>query len=461
MCFLVSMKTKTPNESTVLSGFSLEELSLEIARRRAQEMPTDMLSAEQSLHKQHDADCNSAFAAYLIRQSQNETGKPMKCPKCGAFCPVRAKNRRRKIRTLTGVHTFKRNQHYCKSCEYSFYPLDIEMKLPDSGEASPDLERRILDFGVTTTFKEAEDRWLVHYSVPISENFVRRVVERNQQILSSSRLRDVQSVIRTVPIEPAKLLVVQTDGGMVPTRGEEPWKESKLGVIYREDNHASSTENHRGCITEARYVGHLGNVEDFKKHVEAALLAESADNAQEVVWLGDGALWNWNMADELAPAAVQILDSMHVLEHASACAKALFGDNSCLEKLWLDRIKHIIYNESPHLLLLELKGCRVAATQQEKDALDVLTKYYSNNIKRMNYRLFLSKGFPIGSGVVESAHKHVIQKRMKLAGQHWDLQKGRGMVELRAAFKTTGPINFYNAIQILKSRVQEFGKRAA
>ena len=48
-------------------------------------------------------------------------------------------------------------------------------------------------------------------------------------------------------------------------RGEEPWKESKLGVIYREDNHVRSSATQRGCVTEARYVGYLGDVDTFKE----------------------------------------------------------------------------------------------------------------------------------------------------------------------------------------------------
>ena len=222
-------------------------------------MPVDMLSAEQALNEQHDRDRDAAFANYLQRSSESQTDEPKRCPRCGISSRVRAKGRKRKIRTLTGSHVFARHQHYCEDCKKSFYPLDEELGLSEEGEASPDLERRILDFGVTTTFKETEERWSVHYNIAISENFVRCVVERNQLIMTSARMRDVQEIIRPEPSEPAKLLVVQTDGGMVPTRGEEPWKESKLGVIYREDNHLASTNTQRGHVTEARYVAHLGN----------------------------------------------------------------------------------------------------------------------------------------------------------------------------------------------------------
>lgn len=444
-----------------LSDFSIEELAFELARRRANDVPIDMMAAEQTLSEQHDKDRDAAFAAYLQRLSQTQTDEPKRCPLCGVLARIRAHRRKRKIRTVTGVHVLERHQHYCVDCKESFYPLDIELGLSEDGEASPDLERRILDFGVTTTFKETEERWSVHYNIAISENFVRCVVERSQLIMTSARTRDVQEIIRAEPSEPAKLLVIQTDGGMVPTRGEEPWKESKLGVIYRDDNHLASTETRRGCITEARYVAHLGSVEKFRDHMSEALRVEQAEKAQEIVWLGDGAHWNWNMADELTPTAIQILDPMHAIEHASNCAKIIFGDDDVIVKLWVERVKHILYQDRPSALLLELRSCRIDATQAQREALDDLLGYYGNNINRLDYPRFRAKGLPIGSGTVESGHKHVIQKRMKLAGQHWEMRRGRGMVELRAAYRTMGPARLYHGIRQLKSRIQEFGKRAA
>ena len=248
---------------------------------------------------------------------------------------------------------------------------------------------------------------------------------------------------------------------MVPTRGEEPWKESKLGVIYREDNHVASTKSKRGCVTEARYVAHLGTVEHFKEHMREALRVEKATQAQEIVWLGDGAHWNWNMADKLIPTAIQILDPMHAIEHASTCAKILFSDDNVMVKIWVERVKSILYQDRPSTLLLELRACRVGATQIQRDALDALLVYYTNNVDRIKYPIFRAKGLPIGSGTVESGHKHVIQKRMKLAGQHWDIRRGRGMVEMRAAYRTMGPAKFHAGICQLKSRIQEFGRRAA
>lgn len=65
----------------------------------------------------------------------------------------------------------------------------------------------------------------------------------------------------------------------------------------------------------------------------------------------------------------------------------------------------------------------------------------------MRYTLFREMGLPIGSGIVESAHRHVLQVRMKRAGQRWALARARRMARLRAAYRTTGARLFHAAIR--------------
>ena len=81
------------------------------------------------------------------------------------------------------------------------------------------------------------------------------------------------------------------------------------------------------------------------------------------------------------------------------------------------------------------------------EAIDALVRYYRENAHRMKYRLYRAHGLPIGSGAVESAHRHVLQIRMKRAGQHWRLRNARRMAHLRAAYRTAGATRFYAAIQ--------------
>ena len=86
-------------------------------------------------------------------------------------------------------------------------------------------------------------------------------------------------------------------------------------------------------------------------------------------------------------------------------------------------------------------------TEEQLDALDAVVGYYRTNETRMRYRAFRARGLPIGSGIVESAHRHVLQVRMKRAGQRWSMKRARRMTRLRAAYRTAGPVHFYAALR--------------
>ena len=60
-------------------------------------------------------------------------------------------------------------------------------------------------------------------------------------------------------------------------------------------------------------------------------------------------------------------------------------------------------------------------------------QYYENNRHRMDYATYLAKGWCIGSGAIESAHRTLIQERMKLSGQRWG-NKAQALIKLRVAF---------------------------
>ena len=81
---------------------------------------------------------------------------------------------------------------------------------------------------------------------------------------------------------------------------------------------------------------------------------------------------------------------------------------------------------------IELVRCRGSALAKQGR----LLTYYENNSKRMRYKDYLGKGRLIGSGSMESAHRTVIQQRMKLSGQRWTLRGVQQMANLRVAEKS-------------------------
>jgi hypothetical protein len=456
----LAASTEAPNDGTRWGDLSdadlLREAARELARRRAARGELDLNAMESfSEEMQRDMGQETLGATLAALPPESATAKP--CPKCSELVPVKARNRVRHVMTVAGELRVSRNYHYCERCEQGFYPRDRELKLPEEGEVSDAMERRILDFGVNTGFEEAAQRWAIHYPVPISENLVRRVVDRvGERAESAYSEETLQRACIPTPPEPPKALVIAGDGSMLKTR-EENWKETKVAVVAAGESIIPN--KNRNQVEQARYVAVLGGNDEFKKSLDAALKATRADEVTKVAWLGDGAPENFTMATELCPLAVQILDIMHAVQNGTDCGKVLLGEDDQSVPLWQDRITALIDAPSPDAAIRELMDC-VPLTEDEEQlaALNKLVGYYRRNEKRMRYTKFREMGLPIGSGIVESAHGHVLQVRMKRSGQSWSIKRARRMARLRALYKTAGPRRFHWAIrEALKAPVTREG----
>lgn len=173
---------------------------------------------------------------------------------------------------------------------------------------------------------------------------------------------------------------------------------------------------------------------------------------------------NWLLADQLAPDAIQVLDWHHALEHAVDCGKVLLGEESPWLSTWQARSEALLAAGDIDALIAEIMDCLPLAQKRRGgdrleclEAVNNLVRYYRNNAQRMKYRLFREHHFPIGSGAIESAHRHVLQTRMKRAGQHWAMRSARRMARLRAAYRTAGPIAVHGAIRRARRATVELG----
>ena len=287
-----------------------------------------------------------------------------------------------------------------------------------------------------------------HFSSRISSNLVRCVVDRVGLRCEAAHSDEaLQFACREKTEEPASMLTVGTDGSMLLTR-EASWKEVKVGVVARGGFIPPGEERQRRRIEDARYVAVLGGQSEFAKAMAAALAAERADEVDTVAWLGDGARENWTLASALCPLAIQILDVPHAVHWAMLCGKAFLGEDDAALGQWEARVHQLLDDDSPEAAINELMAClEYATTVEQLSALDDVVGSYRSNEKRMKYRTFRSRGLPVGSGIVESAHRHVLQVRMKRAGQCWGFVRARRMVKLRAVYRTAGAFNFHRAIR--------------
>ncbi len=450
-----------------LKQYSKADLLRELAERLADERFHDgMTMSEMELAAEGlmKGDAGPPPIAAMLSRMKPEKPTAKACPKCGKRIPVKARDRERTVESLAGLVTFKRNYHYCEACKYGFYPVDRLLMLPEEGDLTSELEKRVLDFAVNDVYEQCAARWELHYGQRWSENVFRRVAERvGNQCTEADQGRLQEELKPRVPA--ADVLVVEVDGSMLPIRGDEPWKEAKLGVTYRHDPEAGEP-----IAGTSRYVAVVNGMGEFAPVLEEALEVENIDDVGKVVWLGDGAVCNWSLADQLCPDAVQILDWHHAVEHAVDCGKALLGEESPLLPLWQRRAEELLAAGDPDALIAEVVDCLEVIEPKRRDtrerlqAVEDLVRYYRANAHRMKYRLYREDHLPIGSGAVESAHRHVLQTRMKRAGQHWAMRNARRMARLRAAYRTAGALRFHGAIRrahsdTVTNRARQRGRR--
>jgi hypothetical protein len=133
------------------------------------------------------------------------------------------------------------------------------------------------------------------------------------------------------------------------------------------------------------------------------------------------------MGEELFPDAVQILDLYHLKENVYAYAKHKYN---CDENRYVPWAEHIIGlaedgRASEALRLLP-------ETEKLPPGVVNLRTYLKNNLDKMKYPEYRAKGYFVGSGAVESAHKVIVQRRLKQSGMRWSVPGAQAVLTLRA-----------------------------
>lgn len=237
---------------------------------------------------------------------------------------------------------------------------------------------------------------------------------------------------------------VGADGIHVPLNRGQGTKEAKVGVVFWEADHVKVSAQ-RKEIRRREYVGTLDTRQDFADQLFKRFAAVVRQTPCQVVVLGDGAKWIWEMADERYPKALQILDFYHVSEYVWDVARELHPDEPKRQREWsqnqLKRLKASRWQDVVEALRF-LKGSNALA-----EAVKALKRYLENNAERIDYKRYLDLGLMIGSGVVESSNRRVVTQRLKQSGMHWSIQGAEAVIALRACYlsSSTQWCQFWNA----------------
>ncbi|MCP3678837.1 MAG: hypothetical protein GY782_00480 [Gammaproteobacteria bacterium] len=234
--------------------------------------------------------------------------------------------------------------------------------------------------------------------------------------------------------EGVERLIGEMDGTMIPIvevddkdRGENidlrktrkvGWKEARLCLTRV-----------AGSVTSV-FGGAIGTVEDAGDQWANCAIRSNIGTNTKVHCVGDGASWISDQADRIFGLQTEyLLDFYHLCDYLSAAG------GSCAPKhkeAWMNQQKERMKENCSHEVLKELKPHLEPDTIPDKDApVRVCYRYITNHLDQLDYKGALAAHLPIGSGEIESSHRHVIQERLKISGAWWKIENARKMLALR------------------------------
>jgi len=221
------------------------------------------------------------------------------------------------------------------------------------------------------------------------------------------------------------LAVIQLDGWQVRQRGagwgrkktRKPrveWHELKTGVFYLQEH--ASRKNRRGLLSQKVVVSWQGQPLELGQRLHREACLKGLGLAREKLVVSDGAPWIWNLAQDRWRGAVELLDFYHASQHLWDLGEAVAGSREGARP-WVEKKLHQLRHGRQAEALRQIaalkakRGERAKVIRREKN-------YFAEHAGRMNYQAVARRGWPIGSGAVESACRQR-QGRFKSCGQFW------------------------------------------
>lgn len=187
------------------------------------------------------------------------------------------------------------------------------------------------------------------------------------------------------------------------------------------------------------------------------------EGIKETVHVSDGQESLWDARDRYLPAenGVDILDLLHVASRVWQAAHVFHAEGSAeAEDFVRERLLRILQGNSD----LVVRGLRVMATKRglsgsKKKTLNQVCNYFDANRERMHYDVYLVRGYPIASGVIEGACRHLVKDRMERAGMHWTPQGAQAMLDVRSVY-VNGDWEAYHRFRIAKETQRMYPYKA-
>jgi Uncharacterised protein family (UPF0236) len=292
---------------------------------------------------------------------------------------------------------------------------------------SQPLQRVLSDFGAESSFGKAVERLKEHYGIEVPNAAVRQITQYHAEMM----LKQQQELTNLPEQGHQSQIIGQIDGSMVPlvavkeeASGDRRrtrtigWQEARLALARVP-----------GAVT-ARFGATMGSVNQAGDQWTDCVIQLGGGAKTKIHCVGDGAGWIVEQVERcFGTQGTYLIDFYHVSQYLAAAAASIAPNK---QRQWLhrqqgnlkaNRLKPVFKALATHL--------EPAQTAAAAAPVRACYRYLSNRAKNLDYRRALQEGLPIGSGEIESAHRSVIQERLKIAGAWWKRDNAEKMIALR------------------------------
>jgi hypothetical protein len=286
-------------------------------------------------------------------------------------------------------------------------------------------------------FAQAAAELVFFWGVELDETTVRRHTQAAGAAYVAEQTAEVERLERERPAAPDGPAVqyLSADGAMVPLVGGQ-WAEVKtlaIGEVEVRRGADGLPEAHTNNLT---YFSRLADAETFTRQAYVETYQRGTDSASVVCAVQDGAEWLQGLVDVLRSDAVRILDFPHAVEHLTAAAQPSLGMGTPTLTAWLDQQAHTLKHAADGArqvlgALAHLPVHTAADPILAVETRDRALAYFTKRLVQVQYAVFQTAGYPIGSGSTESANKLVVEVRLKGSGMHWAREHVNPLVALR------------------------------
>jgi hypothetical protein len=290
------------------------------------------------------------------------------------------------------------------------------------------LQRAVCDFGMESSFQQAGKRVEEHYGFSLPVSAVADITRKHAQAIAAKQ--ETRTGAHRLPAKGAETLVAEADGSflrIVSTSPTEADRRKSRQVQYREARLCAASQQGSDRIF---YDATFNDVDTL-----AGLWSFTAKDAgmsthSQVHLVSDGAPWIHTQGDiAFGQQGRHLIDLYHVLQYlheaAPACTKT--------SERWLKTQKKRLKNGHSKKVIAELKKhCEADSLPDADSPVRCAWRYLNNRRDCLAYDQAIAQKLPLGSGLIESGNKHVLQARMKIPGASWNLDTAENFARARS-----------------------------